>query len=125
MNTLSITGRIPKGKRQPIFSRGSHAFQHAMSPLCRPTLGGSAAKRCCTNLIHTIGYRKNLSTCEVTQRHEQSTRVTFRLSVGEGTRPLTIMPCVATKNHQLVPTLLRCYKPSRWWQPPRVTRKPQ
>jgi hypothetical protein len=33
---------------------------------------------------------KNLQTSEVTQWHEQSTRVTFRLSTGEGTRPLTI-----------------------------------
>ena len=73
MNTLSIIGRIPKGKRQPIFSRGSRACQHATSPLCRPTLGGSAAKRCCTNLVHTIGHHKNLPTSEVTQWHEQST----------------------------------------------------
>jgi hypothetical protein len=28
-------------------------------------------------------------------------------------------------NHQLVPILLRCSKPSRWWQPPRVTRNLQ
>ena len=27
----------------------------------------------------------------------------------------------ATNNHQLVPMLLRCSKPSRWWQPPRAT----
>ena len=77
-------------KRQPIFSRGSRACQHAMSPLCRPTLGGSAAKRCFTNLVHMIGHRKNLPTSEVTQWHEQFTRVTFRHSAGEGTNPLTI-----------------------------------
>ena len=90
MNTNSITGRIPKGKRHPIFSWGLRACQHATSLLCRPTLGGSAAKRCCTNLVHTIRHRKNLTTIEVTQWHEQSTRVTFRRSVGEGTSPLTI-----------------------------------
>ena len=90
MNTKSITRRISKGKRQPIFSRGSCACQHAMSPLCRPTLGGSAAKRCFTNLVHTIGHRKNLLTSEVTQCHEQFTRVTFWHSAGEGTTPLTI-----------------------------------
>jgi hypothetical protein len=28
-------------------------------------------------------------------------------------------------NHQYVPKLLRCSKPSRWRQPPRVTRNPQ
>ena len=90
VNIKSITRRIPNSKRQPIFSRGSRACQHATSPLCQPTLDGLAAKRCCTNLVHTIGHRKNLPTSEVTQWHEQSTRVTFRRSAGEGTRPLTI-----------------------------------
>ena len=89
MNTKSITGRIPKGKRQPIFSRGSRVCQHATSPLCRRTLGGSMVKRCCTNIVHTIGHHKNLPTSEVTQWHEQFTRVTFWLFVGEGTTPLT------------------------------------
>jgi len=36
-----------------IFSQGSRACQHAMSLLCRPTLGGSAAKRCSMNPILT------------------------------------------------------------------------
>jgi hypothetical protein len=31
----------------------------------------------------------------------------------------------ATNNHQHVPKLLRCSKPSRWRQPPRVIRNPQ
>ena len=79
-----------KDKRQSIFFRGSRACQHATSPLCRSTLGGSAAKRCFTNLVHTIGHHKNRSTSEVTQWHEQFTRVTFRHSAGEGTTPLTI-----------------------------------
>jgi len=39
--------------RHTIFSRGSRACRHATSPLCRPTLGGSAAKRCSMNLILT------------------------------------------------------------------------
>ena len=30
---------------------------------------------------------------------------------------------MATNNHQLVSMLLRCSKPSRWRQPPKVTRK--
>jgi hypothetical protein len=34
-------------------------------------------------------------------------------------------PEPATNNLQLVPDLLRCSKPSRWWQPPRETRIPQ
>jgi hypothetical protein len=32
---------------------------------------------------------------------------------------------MAMNNHQLVLMLLCCSKPSRWWQPPRVTRNPQ
>ena len=74
----SITERMTNSKRQLIFSRGSRACQHAMSPLCRPTLGGSAAKRCCTNLVHTIGHHKNLPTSEVTQWHKQSTTALHR-----------------------------------------------
>jgi hypothetical protein len=71
-------------------SRGSHAYQHA-SPRCVDQhLVVLRAKRCCTNLIHTIGHHKNLPTSEVTQRHEQSTKVIFRLSTRKGTRPLTI-----------------------------------
>jgi hypothetical protein len=58
------------------------------------------------SLIHTIGHRKNLPTCEVTQRHEQSTRVTFRLSAGEGTRPLTITGA----GHEQSPTRAYWYK---------------
>ena len=30
-------------------------------------------------------------------------------------------PEMATNNHQLVPILHRCTKPSRWWKPPRAT----
>jgi hypothetical protein len=29
---------------------------------------------------------------------------------------------LATNNHQHMPKLLHCSKPSRWWQPPRVTK---
>ena len=90
MNMKPITRRIQYGKTQPIFFRGSCAYQHATSPLCRPTLGGSAAKRCFTNLVHTIGHRKNLPTSEVTQWHEQFTRAILWLFTGEGARPLTI-----------------------------------
>ena len=87
MNTKSIIGRIPKGKRQSIFSRGSRACQHAMSPLCQPTLDGSVAKRCCTNLIHTLRHHKNLPTSEVAQWHEQCTRVAFGAPAGKAQDP--------------------------------------
>ena len=116
----SITKRMSNGKRQPIFSRGSRACQHATSPLCRPTLGGSVAKRCCMNLVHTIGHCKNLPTSEVTQWYEQSTRVTFRRSVGEGTNPVTIIG----DGHEQSPTRANpppLLQPSRLWQPPTET----
>jgi hypothetical protein len=86
----SITGRIPKGKRQPIFFRGSHACRHTTSPLCRLTLGGLVTKRCCTNLVHIIGHHKNLSISEVTQWHTQSTRVAFGALPRKAQKPLTI-----------------------------------
>jgi hypothetical protein len=69
--------------------------------------------------------RKSLSTNELTQWHEQSTRVTFWLSTGEGTGPLTNHQEMTTNNHQLMSILLRYSKPSRWRQPPRVIRNPQ
>ena len=40
--------------------------------------------------LSSLGHRKNLPTSEVAQWHEQSNTVTFRLSAGEGTKPLTI-----------------------------------
>ena len=120
MITNSITGRILKGKRQPIFSRGSRACQHAMSPLCRPTLGGSAAKRCCTNFVHTIGHHKNLPASEVLNDTSNPLELPFGAQPGKVQIP-SQSPEMATNNHQLVPILHRCTKPSRWWQPLRAT----
>jgi hypothetical protein len=122
MNTNSITGRIPKDKRQPIFLPRFTCLPARSSPLCRPTLGDSVVKRCCTNLIHTIGHRKNLPTSEITQWHEQFTRATLWRFTGKGGRPLTRSPESATNNHQHMSKLLHCSNPSRWLQPPRVTR---
>jgi hypothetical protein len=58
-----------KSNRQEIsdFSLEIHVLAGTLVLLCRPTLGDSATKRCCTNLVHTIGHRKNLPTSEVTQ----------------------------------------------------------
>jgi hypothetical protein len=83
-----------------------------LSPLCQPTLGGLVAKRCCMNLIHTIGHRTNLPTSEVTQLHKQSTRVNFRPSTGEGTRPLTIPRASHEQSptHAKAPLLLQAIK---------------
>jgi hypothetical protein len=44
---------------------------------------------------------------------------------GKDARPLTRSPEPATNNHQQVPDLHRCSKPSRWRQPPRVTKNLQ
>jgi hypothetical protein len=78
-----------------------------------------------TQLAHHKRRCKNLPTSEVTQWHEQRIRATLRLFAREGARPLTRWPESATNNHQLMPKLLHCFKPSRWWQPPRETRNPQ
>ena len=93
------------------FSQGSRACRHA-SPRCVdqhlvvPRLRGVA---------------RTSSTQLDTARIEQSTRVTFWLSTGEGTRPLTITTIGAGDNHQPPLNDPRCSKPSRWRQPPRET----
>ena len=120
MKIKPITGRMQMTRDNRFFSRGSRVCQHATSLLYQPTLGGSVAKRCFTNLIHTIGHCKNRPTSEVTQWHEQFTRVTFRHSAGEGTTPLTI----TEGGHEQSPTHADpspLLQPSRWWQPPRET----
>ena len=57
--------------------------------------------------------------------HEQSTRVPFGSPPGKGQEPLTITTIGARDNHQPPLNDPRCSKPSRWRQPPRVTRKLQ
>jgi hypothetical protein len=52
---------------------------------------------------------------------EQSTRVPFGSPLGKGQEPLTITTIGARDNHQPPLNDPRCTKPSRWWQPPRVT----
>ena len=52
---------------------------------------------------------------------EQSTRVPFGSPSGKGQEPLTITTIGARDNHQPPLDDPRCSKPSRWWQPPRVT----
>jgi hypothetical protein len=65
-------------------------------------------------------------TNEGTQWQEQFTRVAFGAPLGNKPKnPSQSMSGVAMNNHQLVPILLRCSKPSRRRQPPRVTRKLQ
>jgi hypothetical protein len=71
-----------------------------------------------------VGHRKYQPTSKVTQWHEQSTIVTFRLFTGESIRPLTRSPEKLKSNHQHVPDLHRCSKTSRLRQRPRVTKNP-
>ena len=123
MKIKPITGRIQM-TRDNRFSLKVHVLANTLRPRCiDQTLGGSAAKRCFTNLVHMIGHCKNLPTSEVTQWHEQSTRVTFQRSTGEGARPLIITTIGARDNHQPPLNDPHYSKPSRWWQPPRVTRE--
>jgi hypothetical protein len=53
--------------------------------------------------------------------HKQSTRVPFGSPPEKGQESLTIITIGARDNHQPLLDDLRCSKPSRWWQPPRVT----
>ena len=52
-------------------------------------------------------------------------KVSFVISHGKAQEPLINHREVAKNNHQFLPTLLRCSKPSRRQQTPSVTRKPQ
>ena len=103
------------------FSPDVHVHTDTLRPRCVDQhLVVCAVKRCCTNLVHTIGHRKNLPTSEVTQWHEQSTELPFR-SPPRWYKTPHKSPELAMNNHQYVRKLLRCSKPSRWWQPPRIT----
>ena len=53
--------------------------------------------------------------------HKQSTRVPFGSPPRKYQEPLTITTIGAGDNHQPPLDDTRCSKPSRWWQPPRVT----
>jgi hypothetical protein len=62
-----ITERNPITQETQDFSPEVHVLAGALILVVSTKLGGSAAKRCCTNLVHIIGHRKNLPTSEVTQ----------------------------------------------------------
>jgi hypothetical protein len=101
------------------FSQGSHVCQHA-SPRCVDrSLGGSAANWHHLPSPH-IGHCKNLPTSEGSLM-TRSTRVALRDPRKTSTMPLTNPP---PEHH----TIFSCAsmesqvtKPSRRWQPPRVT----
>ena len=121
----SSIGRMPiNHNRDNDFSLEVHVFRHATSLLCQPTLGGSVAKRCSTNLV------LNRTPQEPTHNWGNSmTRAIHWSYISALRRGRYKTPYnhreMAMNNHQLVPILLRCSKLSRWRQPPRVTRKPQ
>jgi hypothetical protein len=54
---------------------------------------------------------------------QPSTRVPFGSSPGKGQEPLTITTIEARDKHLPLLDDPCCSKPSRWWQPPRVTSK--
>jgi hypothetical protein len=83
------------------------------------SIGGS-----CANWHHTLNPQWGAT--QPTQdedhtSHEQSTRVHFDSPPGKGEEPLTITTIGVGDNHQPPLNDPRCSKPSRWWQPPRVT----
>jgi hypothetical protein len=84
------------------------------------SLGGSVAKRCCMNLAHTIGHRKNLPTSDGSSM-TCSTRVALRDLRGVSTIPLTNPPPEHHTSFSHASTESQATKPSRRWQPPRVT----
>jgi hypothetical protein len=101
------------------FSRGSRSCQHA-SPCCVDrSLGGSAANWHHPPSPH-VGHRKNLPTSEGSSM-TRFTRVALRGSRGASTMPLTKL--FSRSPHKLLAGFDgdHATKPSRRWQPPRVT----
>ena len=101
------------------FFRGSRACQHA-SPRCVDrSLSGSAA-----NWHHPpnphVGHRKNLPTSEGSSM-ARSTRVALRDSRGVSIIPLTNPPLEHRTIFSHGSMESQATKPSRRWQPPRVT----
>ena len=107
------------------FSPGVHVLAGTLCPCCVDQHLVVRRLRGVARTSSPLGHRKNRPTSEVAQWHEQSTRVTFRLSAREGTKTPHNHQEMTKNNHQLVPLLLRCSKPSRWRQPPILTRKSQ
>ena len=85
-------GRNPinKHNEDTRFSLKVHVLAGTLRPRCVDQHLVVRWLRGVARTLSSLGHHKNLPTSEVTQWHEQSTRVTFRLSTGEGTRPLTI-----------------------------------
>jgi len=103
-----------------IFSRGSLGCHQATSLLCRPTLRGSAAKRCYTNLIPTRTPQ------EPTHKLGSSmTRTIHRVALRDPRWVSTVPLTISSPEHRTISlrasTESQATKPSRRWQPPRVT----
>jgi len=122
----SSTRRMPIKHNWDIdFSPEVHVLAGTLHPRCVDQHLVVRQLRGVARTSSSVGHRKNLPTSEVTQWHEQSTRVTFRSPPGKVQKTSHNHWEMATSNHQLMSILLRCSKPSRWRQLPRVTRKPQ
>jgi hypothetical protein len=103
------------------FSRGSRVCWHA-SPRC---VDQHLVVRQLIGITHLANKwcRKNLPTSEVAQWHEQSNRVHFGSSLGEGQEPAQ----ATNRGRRHSPTSLNdppIIGPSRCRQTPRVTRSP-
>jgi len=107
----------------PIFLPRVHVLAGMLCPRCVNQHLVVRRLRGVARTSSSLGHRKNRPTSEVTQWHEQSTRVTA-LRRGRYKTPHNHRE-IATNNHQPVLMLLCCSKPSRWRQPQRVTRKSQ
>jgi hypothetical protein len=106
------------------FSPEVHVFAGTLVPIVKvDSLGGSQA-----NWHHAKPNKwapQEPTQDEGTQLHEQFTRVAFGALLGNKPKnPSQIHREMATNNHQHVATSSSYSKPSRWPQPPRLTRKP-
>ena len=84
------------------------------------SLGGSVANRCFTNLAHTLGVVRTYPESEGSSM-TRSTRVALCDPHGMSTIPLTNPPPEHRTIFSRASTESQATKPSRRWQPPRVT----
>jgi hypothetical protein len=103
------------------FSRGSRACWHA-SPRCVDQhLVVQWLRGIVTNLVHTLDTARTYPQVRWLNDMSNPLELPFGSPPGKVQDPSQSLE-PAMNNHQHVPMLLCCSKPSRWRQPPRVTR---
>jgi len=123
----SITGRMSfKHNWDTNFSPEVHVFAGMLRPRCVDQHLVVRRLRGVARTSSSLGHRKNRSTSEITQWHEQSTRVAFGTPLGNKPKnPSQISPWLGVDTITKSPRQSTNPQPSRWRQSPRVIRNLQ